>query len=191
MSGKGQGRWDFSQGFRELSQYLLDHVDHRDGEAVVLAFAIFRESRKENFGLEEIGKCLEKARAESEAGKNGEEEEKEVSRNRTGGQTGTEEEKRQDLWKMDTENGERGSGEWMKERRTEKSSSRVCGSDHGRGGERDKVLKTVAIAVPSGSQAFGNRKPEADSIFRKPGDPSDIFSIPDREKPGNGRFLSE
>ena len=42
---------------------------------------------------------------------------------------------------------------------------------------------------PSGSQAFGNRKPEADSIFRKPGDPSDIFSIPDREKPGNGRFL--
>lgn len=74
----------FPQGFRELSQYLLDHVDHRDGEAVVLAFAIFRESRKENFGLEEIGKCLEKARAESEAGKNGEAEEKEVSRNRTG-----------------------------------------------------------------------------------------------------------
>lgn len=96
-------------------------------------FAIFRESRKENFGLEEIGKCLEKARAESEAGKNGEAEEKEVSRNRTGGQTGTEEEKRQDPWKMDTENGARGSGEWMKERRTEKSSSRVCGSDHGRG----------------------------------------------------------
>lgn len=121
-------------------------MDHRDGEAVVLAFAIFRESRKENFGLEEIGKCLEKARAESEAGKNGEAEEKEVSRNRTGGQTGTEEEKRQDPWKMDTENGARGSGEWMNERRTEKSSSRVCGSDHGRGGERDKVLKTVAIA---------------------------------------------
>lgn len=48
---------------------------------------------------------------------------------------------------MDTENGARGSGEWMNERRTEKSSSRVCGSDHGRGGERDKVLKTVAIAV--------------------------------------------
>ena len=79
--------------------------------------------------------------------KNGEEEEKEVSRNSTGGQTGTEEEKRQDPWKMDTENGERESGEWMKERRTEKSSSRVCGSDHGRGGERDRVLKTVAIAV--------------------------------------------
>ena len=141
------GRWDFSQGFRELSQYLLDHVDHRDGEAVVLAFAIFRESRKENFGLEEIGKCLEKARAESEAGKNGEAEEKEVSRNRTGGQTGTEEEKRQDPWKMDTENGERGSGEWMKERKTEKSSSRVCGSDHGKVGERDRVLKTAAVAA--------------------------------------------
>lgn len=117
------------------------------GEAVVLAFAIFRESRKENFGLEEIGKCLEKARAESEAGKNGEAEEKEVSRNRTGGQTGTEEEKRQDPWKMDTENGERGSGEWIKERKTEKSSSRVCGSDHGKVGERDRVLKTAAVAA--------------------------------------------
>lgn len=38
------GRWDFSQGFRELSQYLLDHVDHRDGEAVVLAFGPFSVS---------------------------------------------------------------------------------------------------------------------------------------------------
>lgn len=139
-------RRDFSQGFRELSQYLLDHVDHRDGEAVVLAFAIFRESRKENFGLEEIGKCLEKARAEPGAGKNGEAEE-EVSRNRTGGQTGMEEEKGQDPWKMDTENGEPGTGEWTKERKTEKSSSRICGSDHGKVWEKDRILKTAAIAA--------------------------------------------
>ena len=48
---------------------------------------------------------------------------------------------------MDTENGERGSGEWMKEGKTEKSSSRVCGSDHERVGKRDRVLKTAAVAA--------------------------------------------
>lgn len=48
---------------------------------------------------------------------------------------------------MDTENGERGSGEWIKERKTEKSSSRVCGSDHGKVGERDRGLKDAAVAA--------------------------------------------
>lgn len=51
---------DFPRAFCELSQYLLDHVNHRDGDAVVLAFAVFRECRKENFGIEDIEKCLRK-----------------------------------------------------------------------------------------------------------------------------------
>jgi len=51
---------DFSKSLTELSQYLLDHVNHRDGEAVVLAFAVFKECRKENFGMEDIERCLEK-----------------------------------------------------------------------------------------------------------------------------------
>ena len=42
---------DFSKEFRELCQYLLDHVNHHDGDAVVLAFSIVRECRKENFGI--------------------------------------------------------------------------------------------------------------------------------------------
>lgn len=55
------GKWmDFSQNLCELSQYLLDHVNHRDGEAVVLAFSFFKECRKENFGMEDIERCLEK-----------------------------------------------------------------------------------------------------------------------------------
>ena len=114
----------------------------------MLAFAIFRESRKENFGLEEIGKCLKKARAESEAGKNGEEEEKRglqepyrrADRNGGGKKTGSLEngyrKRRAGIWGMD---------EGEKDRKILLQG--VCGSDHGRGGERDRVLKTVAIAV--------------------------------------------
>ena len=49
---------DFSKSFFELAQYVLDHVDHGDGEAVILAFSMFRESRKDNFGIEDIERCL-------------------------------------------------------------------------------------------------------------------------------------
>lgn len=55
------GKWtDFSQSLCELSQCLLDHINHRDGDAVVLAFAFFKECRKENSGVEDIERCLEK-----------------------------------------------------------------------------------------------------------------------------------
>lgn len=59
---------DFPNALRELTQYLLDHVNHEDGSAVVLAFSIFRECRKENFGMEDIERCLQKSG--SEAAKN-------------------------------------------------------------------------------------------------------------------------
>lgn len=51
-------RKDFSEEFCVLTQYLLDHVDQRDGDAVILAFSIFRECRKENFGIDDIERCL-------------------------------------------------------------------------------------------------------------------------------------
>ena len=51
-------RGDFSAEFQELSQYLLDHVNPRDGEAVVLAFSIVKECRKENFGFDDIERAL-------------------------------------------------------------------------------------------------------------------------------------
>lgn len=53
------GRYkDFTKGMQNLSQYLLDHVNQNDGEAVVLAFSVFKECQKENFGIEDIEKCL-------------------------------------------------------------------------------------------------------------------------------------
>ncbi len=55
------GYWsDFAKEFLEFAQYILDHVDHSDGGAVVLALSVFRESRKENFGVDDIERCLGK-----------------------------------------------------------------------------------------------------------------------------------
>ena len=51
---------EFAAEFCELSQYLLDHVNHSDGDAVVLAFSIFKECRKLNFGIDDIEQCLRK-----------------------------------------------------------------------------------------------------------------------------------
>ncbi len=51
-------RSEFANDFLELAQYFLDHVDHGDGDAVMLAFAIFQECRKENFGVDDIERCL-------------------------------------------------------------------------------------------------------------------------------------
>lgn len=57
---------DFSEEFRTFAQYLLDHVSHKDEEAVVLAFRILKQSRKENFGVEDIEQSIQKADAPSE-----------------------------------------------------------------------------------------------------------------------------
>ena len=57
---------DFTKEFLEFAQYILDHVDHSDGDAVVLAFSIFRESRKENFGVDDIERCLGKEKPSTE-----------------------------------------------------------------------------------------------------------------------------
>lgn len=66
---------DFAKGFCGLSQCLLDHADHRDGDAVVLAFSVFKECRKDNFGIEDIEKCLRKR--EERTGGGGDETDKE------------------------------------------------------------------------------------------------------------------
>lgn len=48
----------FENSFRKLSRYVLDHVDHTDGEAVILAFALFKAGEKENSGIQDLEKCL-------------------------------------------------------------------------------------------------------------------------------------
>ena len=48
----------FEESFKKLARYILDHVDHTDGEAVVLAFALFRAGETENLGIRDLEKCL-------------------------------------------------------------------------------------------------------------------------------------
>ena len=48
----------FEVSFRKLARYILDHVDHTDGDAVILAFALFKAGEKENLGIRDLELCL-------------------------------------------------------------------------------------------------------------------------------------
>lgn len=45
---------NFPEEFNLLLQFLLDKVDHQDKEAVVLVYGLYRESLKENYGLDNL-----------------------------------------------------------------------------------------------------------------------------------------
>lgn len=61
---------DFPEAFSRFLEYLLGSVDHQDKESVVLAYGLYQETRKENYGLEDIKRLLqqEKGRGSQEAG---------------------------------------------------------------------------------------------------------------------------
>jgi hypothetical protein len=45
---------DFPEDFGRLLEKILEYVDHQDKESVVLAYGIYQETRKENYGIEDI-----------------------------------------------------------------------------------------------------------------------------------------
>lgn len=45
---------DFPEDYSRLLEYLLGKVDHRDKESVVLAYGLYQETRKENYGMADI-----------------------------------------------------------------------------------------------------------------------------------------
>lgn len=49
---------DFPSSLTKLLQYLLGKVDHQDKESVVLAYGLFQESQKENYGMKDLLKLL-------------------------------------------------------------------------------------------------------------------------------------
>jgi len=49
---------DFPKEFSEFLQFLLDKVDHQDKEAVVMVYGLYRESLKENYGLDNLLRWL-------------------------------------------------------------------------------------------------------------------------------------
>lgn len=45
---------DFPEDYSRFLEYLLGKVDHRDKELVVLAYGLYQETRKENYGMADI-----------------------------------------------------------------------------------------------------------------------------------------
>jgi hypothetical protein len=45
---------DFPEDFGRLLGKILEYVDHQDKESVVLAYGIYQETRKENYGIDDI-----------------------------------------------------------------------------------------------------------------------------------------
>ena len=50
----------FSENFGKLLEYLLGKVDHQDKDSVVLAYGLFQESRRENYGMQDILRLMER-----------------------------------------------------------------------------------------------------------------------------------
>ncbi|MEG0368729.1 MAG: DUF6382 domain-containing protein [Hungatella sp.] len=49
---------DFPNDLSKLLEYLLGKVDYQDKDSVVMAYALYRESLKENYGMEDLLKLL-------------------------------------------------------------------------------------------------------------------------------------
>ncbi|RGY97352.1 DUF6382 domain-containing protein [Clostridium sp. AM58-1XD] len=49
---------NFPEDMKKLLQYLLGKIDHRDKEGVVLAYGLFQESQKDNYGMKDLLKVL-------------------------------------------------------------------------------------------------------------------------------------
>lgn len=66
------GQKDFAAELSHFLQYLLKHVDHRDRDCVVLAYGLYQESLKENYGMEDLVRIVadggKEDRKESEPG---------------------------------------------------------------------------------------------------------------------------
>lgn len=54
------GTGDFPLQLSRLLQYLMKKVDHRDKECVVLAYGLYQESQKDNYGIEDLMKLVQK-----------------------------------------------------------------------------------------------------------------------------------
>lgn len=49
---------DFPYDYGKLLEYLLGKINHQDKESVILAYGLYQETRKENYGMEDILRLL-------------------------------------------------------------------------------------------------------------------------------------
>lgn len=55
---------NFPEDFSKLLEYLLGCVDHQDKDSVVLAYGLYQETRKANYGLDDIMRLLRQGKIE-------------------------------------------------------------------------------------------------------------------------------
>ena len=79
---------DFPEDYSKFLEYLLGKVDHRDKESVVLAYGLYQETRKENYGM---GDILRLAQQKCSVEKNGDKDGKTIFRMGSDGSAGAEE----------------------------------------------------------------------------------------------------
>lgn len=53
---------DFPQHMSRLLQYIMKKIDHRDRDSIVLAYGLYQESLKENYGMEDLMRLLHSER---------------------------------------------------------------------------------------------------------------------------------
>ena len=63
---------DFPEDYSRLLEYLLGKVDHKDKESVVLAYGLYQETRKENYGMEDILRLAQQKLEVNHAGREAE-----------------------------------------------------------------------------------------------------------------------
>lgn len=70
------GRGDFAAELSHFLQYLLKHVDHRDKDCVILAYGLYQESLKENYGIEDLVKIVSEGKTDRLPKEDGQREER-------------------------------------------------------------------------------------------------------------------
>lgn len=61
---------NFPEDYAKLLEYLLGKVDHQDRDSVVLAYALYQETRKPDYGMNEILRLLQNSGYKKQTGKN-------------------------------------------------------------------------------------------------------------------------
>lgn len=59
-------RQDFPAAVGNLLQFLLGYVDHQDKECVVLAYSLYQESQKDNFGISDLLRIIHENKGRTE-----------------------------------------------------------------------------------------------------------------------------
>lgn len=60
---------NFPEDYAKLLEYLLGKVDHQDKDSVILAYALYQETRKPDYGMNEILRLLQNSEYKKQMGK--------------------------------------------------------------------------------------------------------------------------